>query len=276
MANSKNQYKIRCCSINIDGLSERSKFMINKYNKNENFDLISVQETGSDDLSKLELLNMSAICDTNKASNRGAALYVSDKHSITHLDTISKLSNNIDTCWGLVVIAKKRLIVGNVYAKPNYKFAMNDISCMLHAAEEIQKKHKAIGILLTGDFNARHFSWGDKLINFNGRKLVEAIDNSKFSICTAKTPSFLCKNKDTIGNSFIDLNIISNGLAETVINCVTDEEVELFSGAPIRGHLPLITEIVISSEQTTYPVVKKLDISKMQWTNWTNQIEMRL
>ena len=276
MANSKKQYKIRCCSINIDGMSDRSKFMLNKYNKTENFDIIFAQETGTDDLSKLELLNMSAISDTNKAANRGAALYVNDKHSITHLDTISKISNHIDTCWGLVVIAKKRLIVGNVYAKPNYKLAMIEISSMLRAAEELQKKHKAAGILLTGDFNARHFSWGDKNINYNGRKLVEVIDNTKYSICTAKRATFLCKNKETIGNSYIDLNIISNSLAETVTNCDTDEEVELFSGAPLRGHVPLITEMILTSEQATHPVVIKLDISKMQWTNWTDQIENRI
>ena len=130
---------------------------------------------------------------------------------------------------------------------------MNDICNMLHAAEDMQKKHKAMGIILSGDFNARHYTWGDKIIDYNGRKLVDMIDYTKFSICTAKTPTYLCKNLDIIGNSFIDLSIISNNLASSVVECKTDEEVELFSGAPNRGHVPLITNLVISGV-TTYSV----------------------
>ena len=273
---TRKPYKIKLCSINIDGLSERSKFMINKYQHSENIDFLFVQETRTDDHSKLEIPNMSMICDPNKASNLGTALYVNEKHSITNLDSISKLSKNIDSCWGLAVIVKKRIILGSVYVKHNYKSAMIDISNMLKAAEEMQKKHKAIGIILSGDFNARHFSWGDKLIDYNGRQLVENLDSTKFTICTSKTPTFMCKNKDVMGKSFIDLQILSNNLVESVITCKTDEEVELFSGAPNRGHFPLITEMVITSYQTSHPVIEKLDISKMKWENWADQIENKI
>ena len=136
---------IKLCSINIGGWSEKSKFFIDKYVNSEGFDALFVQETLTDDLSYLELHNMSAICDTNKAANRGVALYVKEKHSITKLDSISNLSKNIDSCWGLLVIAKKRFIVGNVYAKRNYKPAINEICNMLQAAEEMQKKAQGHG-----------------------------------------------------------------------------------------------------------------------------------
>ena len=82
--------KVKLCTINICGLSTRSKLALNHYIDAEKIDILSVLETGSDDLSKLELLNMSAICDTNKASNKGAALFVSNKYSITKLESISK------------------------------------------------------------------------------------------------------------------------------------------------------------------------------------------
>ena len=282
MANNKHTnmirkpHNIKLCQINIDGLSDRSKFMINKYKHAENFDILFVQETNNDDPSKLELPNMSMICDPNKANNLGAAMYVNEKHSITNLDSISKLSKNIDSCWGLAVIAKKRIILGSVYVKLNYKSAMNDVSKMLKAAEEMQKKHRALGIILSGDFNARHYSWGDKLIDFNGRQLVEILDSTKFTICTSKTPTFVCKNNNVIGKSYIDLQIISNNLVESVVKCETDEEVELFSGAPNRGHFPLITGLVFSSDQVSHPVIEKLDITKMQWAEWTSHIENRI
>ena len=277
MASNKQPYlkklPVKLCSINIGGWSDKSKFFVDKYVNSEGFDALFVQETLTDDLSYLQLHNMSTICDSNKAANRGVALYVKDKHSLTKLDSISNLSKNIDSCWGLLVIAKKRFIIGNVYAKRNYKLAINDICNMLHAAEDMQKKHKAMGIILSGDLNARHFTWGDKTIDYNGRKLVDMIDNTKFSICTSKTPTYLCKNLNIIGNSFIDLSIISNNLAGSVVECKTDVEVELYSGAPNRGHVPLITHLSISGEQTVYPITEKLDIAKMKWESWTNDIE---
>ena len=277
MANRKQMHEknliIKSCTINIGGWSERSKFMLNKYTNTEDFDFLCVQETLTDDLSSLELQNMSVISDTNKAANRGVALYVSDRHSITKLNTISEISKNIDSCWGLVVIAKKRYIIGNVYAKRNYKSAMNDIFNMLEAAQQMQTKHKAMGIILSGDFNARHFTWGDKTIDYNGRQLADTIDFTKFSISTSKTPTFLCKNLDVSGGSIIDLNILSNNLVESVIECKTDEEIELYSGSPYRGHLPLITKMNIHHQQPTQPVTVKLDISTMQWDNWTEHIE---
>ena len=264
--------KVKLCTINICGLSTRSKLALNHYIDAEKIDILSVLETGSDDLSKLELLNMSAICDTNKASNKGAALFVSNKYSITKLESISKLSRNLDSCWGLVVISKKRYIIGSVYVKLNYKPAITEVIRMLAAAEQKQDQLKASGIILTGDFNSRHLSWGDKVNNYYGSNLAELLDNTKYSVCTSETPTFLCAN----GDSLIDLSIISNNLAESVSSCQTDDEVELFSGAPIRGHVPLNTELIVSSEHISQPVVEKLDISKMQWEEWTKHIEDKI
>ena len=88
------------------------------------------------------------------------------------------------------------------------KFAMNDISCMLRAAEEIQKKHKAIGILLTGDFNARHSAWGDSITTQKGKQILEQLDDKLFTICTSLSPTFLCVD----GSSHIDLLIVSQSM----------------------------------------------------------------
>ena len=65
---------IKMCTLNICGLSNRSKFVINKFMDKENIDFLAMQETGTDDLSKLELENTNVICDTNKAANKGTAL----------------------------------------------------------------------------------------------------------------------------------------------------------------------------------------------------------
>ena len=261
--------KIKYCSINICGLSHRSKLVLNKFVIDEQLDFMTVQETGTDSISKLELLNMSVICDTNTSANKGAAIYISNKHSITKLESISKLSKNLDSCWGLVVINNKRLIVGSIYVKLNYKEAIQEVIKMLNLAKQKQTELKASGVILTGDFNSRHQSWGDSINNYYGKMLAESLDNTSFSICTSQTPTFLCTN----GSSHIDLNIISNNLADSIHSCRTDDEVELFSGAPTRGHLPLITELITRDRSQNTPVIEKLDISKMKWEDWTSTIE---
>ena len=260
--------KLKLGSINICGLSNRSRMVINKYSDSEEFDALSIQETGTSAMADLELHNMHVISDSNNAANRGAALYVSVKHTITKLDSISKISRHLDSCWGLVVAYKKRYIMGNIYIKLNHKSAIAETMKMLKAAEKEKERLKASGIILMGDFNARHHNWGDRQINYYGRCLAESIDNCRYSICTSKSPTFLCSN----GSSYIDLSTISNELADSVINCKTDEGVELFSGAPLRGHVPVVTLLNINRVDESVTITEKLDLTKMKWNEWTKHI----
>ena len=270
--NNPQPNKLKMCSVNICGLSSRSQFVLNKYIESDCIDILKMQETGTADLTKLEIQNMSVISDRNNAVNKGTALYVSNKYSITNLESISKITKNIDSCWGLVTAHNKRYIIGNVYVKLNYSSAIKEVLKMLKAAQQKQTQLRAAGVIMTGDFNARHLSWGDSINNEYGRILSESLDNTLFSICTSKSPTFLCAN----GSSHIDLSIISNNLVESVIACYTDDEVELFSGAPARGHVPLIMELNIGQINDTTESKEKLDISKMHWEDWEQEIEHKI
>ena len=102
---------ISLCSINICGLSDRSKLVLDHYVDKEKYDIVAIQETGSTDSTKLRLSNMKAITDSNKAQNKGAALLVRNEHSITKLEKITENYKNIDSVWGLVVINNSRYII---------------------------------------------------------------------------------------------------------------------------------------------------------------------
>ena len=231
--------KLKFCSINICGLSARSKHMIEKYAHTHNFDWLAIQETGSNNEEKLKLTNMSLITDSNQAKNRGASLHVKSSNMCTKITEIAEISKNVDSSWGLTVIRNKRYIVGSVYVKLNCPTAISDTVNMLVSAQNMTKKFRACGVILSGDLNARHPLWGDTVSNVYGNQLTNLLDSSKFSIIKPSTPTFLCNN----GSSVIDLTIVSNNLARKVESCITDDEVELFSGAPLRGHVPVITEI---------------------------------
>ena len=259
------------CSINICGLSDRSKFMLNKYVDSKGFDIIAVQETGIDQINKLELSNMITIADSNKASNKGTALYMKDCYSLTKINTLCNKSKNIDSAWGLSVIRNHRYIIGTVYVKLNYTQGIEEVINMLNSAHQMTVNLKAEGIILVGDFNARHILWGDSITNQYGRNLRENIDATKFSIITAETPTFLSSN----GSSCIDLVIISNNLMEKAEVPVTDIEAELFSGAPARGHVPLITCFRGKPTETSN-YTERNSIANINWEKWSSDIEANI
>ena len=263
---------IKFCSINICGLSSRSRLMIDKYNHTENFDAIFIQESGKNTVKQLQLNNMKMILDTNKSQNRGAALYVNSDYTCTQIKDISRLSEELDSTWGLAVIKNKRYIVGSIYVKLNLNTAIPDVIKMLKAAQSMTGKLRACGILLFGDFNARHTLWGDEVCNTYGKQLFEMLNHSNFSIVNSKTPTFLCEN----GGSHIDLMITSKNLVNKVEACFTDDDIELFSGAPIRGHVPLIIQIGKNGDYTPTAVTEKLDVNSINWTNWSADLEKEI
>ena len=69
------QRRLKICSINIGGLSERSRFMLDKYVSEKNIDVLCVQETGTADMDRHKLWNMNVSLDVNKGKNKGCALF---------------------------------------------------------------------------------------------------------------------------------------------------------------------------------------------------------
>ena len=262
---------IKLCSINISGMSDRSRIVTDKYCDLKKFHIMFMQETGSSCITKLHLTNMKVYTDSNDSKNRGAALYVRDNITFTRLTSIQRLSKQIDSVWGLVVISNVRYIIGSIYLKLNYNNAISDVLKMLEEAEKMSKKYKASGVILAGDYNARHGAWGDHVHNKYGNELFEKLDNTKYTICTSDTPTFKTEN----GSSIIDFFIVSSMLSDEMEKCKTDEEVELFSGAPLRGHFPLISKMVIKNARHNTPtqVQEKLDIESINWEDWSKEIE---
>ena len=268
---STRQY-VKIGSINIDHFSPKSQVLVDKYNDEEDFDLLLIQETGTVDKEKLKLTNMKVIVDTNSAKNRGAATFIKIETPCKFLPEISKVTQEIDSTWCFVVVKNKRLIIGNVYAKLHYKNAMDDVMKMLKEAQTKAAQLKAHGIILGGDFNSRHTLWNDKIIDANGRKLVELLDHTEFSIISSKTPSYLCVD----GSSNIDLMLVSNNTAKKVKSCKTDDLVHLHSGAPERGHVPIIAEFYCDGKIEKTSVTTKLDVSAVNWEHWKQDLENKL
>ena len=265
---------LKICSINICGMFERSRFMLDKFEDVNTFDVITVQESETIDEEKLNITNMKTFTDDIRARNKGAVIYTRRKHTFTKLKELNQLSKNIDTSWGVVGIQNKRYIIGSLYMKLNNADGIQEVINMLNKAHNIKGKLKSCGVILTGDFNARHASWGDTTSNAYGKKLVELLDSTKYSICHANSPTFLSTN----GSSCIDLMIITNNLVENVEYIRTDTEVELHSGAPFRGLLPLISSFRINTPRMARQAqaTVKISTNNISWERWTSDLEQSL
>ena len=275
MANTSNENdscyqneNVELCSINIDKLSNKSRFMLDKYIHDKKIGILFVQETGPRDIEKMKLANMKTIVDTNESKNRGTALYIHNSISSVTLPEISQQSKEIDSAWSLVILNKKRYIVGSIYVKHHYPDAIKGTLSLLNYTNNKRNSLEAQGIIMAGDFNARHSAWGDSTTTAKGRQLFEQLDDKKFKIRTSRSPTFLCVD----GSSYIDLMIVSTNISDKLGPCYTDDLVELCSGAPGRGHVPLLASL---HEKHVKPdiIKEKLDVAATNWEAWAEDLE---
>ena len=98
---------------------------------------------------------------------------------------------------------------------------------------------------------------------------------SWWKVFLLKTTSLIMEKKTFLssnGSSVIDLCIVSGRIATQVgFELTTDPNVELFTGAPQRGHIPLIVKCNLSS--TTEEGKNKPWLQKADWEAWQNVLE---
>ena len=114
----------------------------------------------------------------------------------------------------------------------------------------------------------RSVAWEDNTVSVHGTLLEEYI-GTDFVILNGPEPTFLAKN----GSSVIDLIICWGSICDIPHRSSVDYDVELFSGAPNRGHIPVTVEFDSVSEPIT--MKSKPWIEKTNWDNWSFFLEQR-
>ena len=146
----------------------------------------------------------------------------------TQFREISELSKIIDSVWGMLSWnGKKNYFVGNFYVKLDCMQGIKDVLHMLDHAQTLSQMHRCSGVILMGDFNARHQLWNDTCINSYGKYIESNLDWTKFCVHDPGRPTFLAKN----GNSLIDFIISTTTLDPYLRNTRTDNEAILYSGS---------------------------------------------
>ena len=173
---------------------------------------------------------------------------------------------HFDSIWIVTVLNGKNVVIGTAYIQSNSPEKLQHFINSLGILKSYCISNALVGGIFIGDCNARNVAWGDNNDNLHGTLLEDYI-GSDFAILNGPEPTFLAKN----GSSVIDLIICCGSICDIPHRSSVDKDVELFSGAPNRGHIPVTVEFESVSEAKT--TKSKPWIEKADWDNWSLFLE---
>nr|XP_027201524.1 uncharacterized protein LOC113795535 [Dermatophagoides pteronyssinus] len=137
------------------------------------------------------------------------AIVITNKSLIINL--IHEFSCSFATTISIQCI-DRFIIICNIYIRPNE-------ICTEHIEfiENIINKYRNTPLIISGDFNARHLLWHDKIINRNGTKIFDIIDKHNLIIHNNKEKTCQTSN----GNSIIDITLTNDHGCHIVQNWKT-------------------------------------------------------
>ena len=253
----KNNCKIM--QLNVCGMSENCCMALNHYLHSNSIDVVCLSETKAETIQTSAFPGMTTILKPNSANprQRGVAVLVKEGIEITRHTDLEPSSLDLLICT--ISLEKRRYILCSVYSPPNNRSVLEATIRSLEYVNRQTARLNAEGILVIGDLNARHQHWGDHAKNIAGELVDAFAQRCQINVMNLHgNPTFLCDN----GYSTIDLLMLSTNITGTIIDQQTDDTVELFTGAPRRGHVPVISVLQLHKPHitpTTYPKWSKTD-----------------
>ena len=249
-------------------MSDMTVMALENYIKDQEIDIMCLSETKAKELPSGSFPNMKSIIRPNKLNPRmrGVAIIANSNIPLTEYPEFEPPT--ADMCVCVAKLGGIRYLLCSVYSPPNDEARLHEILSTTQELIQLMPTLKTKGILLIGDLNARHRAWGDHSQNAAGTTLFEFINKTKLDIIYKHNqPTFLCDN----GSSNIDLLIASEGVSNFATNQYTDDSVELFTGAPRRGHVPVITEL--RKDKPTTQVKKYYKWKEANWAGFNSFLE---
>ena len=158
--------------------------------------------------------------------------------------------------------------MSTVYVRPNGFEGLRSTIKVIQSCKTYVDRNCLNGAFFFGDLNARHTYWGDKSCNLLGEELVQIADH--VSILNDGEPTFLAPMATVLSISAFVMRPLFDRCKHSLSS---DEFAELFTGAPQRGHVPVIMRLERSS---TTEKTKKIWIEKADWVGWTSFVEGRI
>ena len=205
----------------------------------------------------------------------GCALYISKK--IKNSCRLPQLEITNDLIWVLVDLGNLKLVIGCVYVHDREPLHLQSVLESCNAVDKFVTDNKLDGMILLGDFNSRSTLWGDNQCNKMGNDLSLFMNSSdSMMLVSPGENTFSCtKNKiDKQGGSIIDLIICSTKLATMFSLCTVDENATPRTGAPARGHWPVLSKLrTVEIIQRENLVSEIMDLKNYDWERWKEDLD---
>ena len=207
---------------------------------------------------------------TDSETLSGVALIINRNLQPEKIDTIA--TKEVDAVWCQIRLNNKHIIVGSVYTRPTKDSkGLKELLNHIKQVHEYRTKHHYNSLLVYGDFNARNQEWGDHDCNPRGKMLEKFLEDEDFAVCSPFDYTFSC-NK---GGSVIDLVLVQGPISNKLGNQWIEKDCELFTGAPARGHYPVLQSIDVNSAKKVVKT-KVFDWKSADWKSWQEDVETRI
>ena len=138
-------------------------------------------------------------------------------------------SSKIDSIFLTTIIRGHKVSISTAYIPPNSPQRKRIWLKQYNSVFDQTVRNDFKGKLFFGDLTARHIYWGDTSANDHGIMLVDRL-NENVAVIRNGEPTFLASN----GHSVLDLYILTFSLSSKPTCLATNNETELFTGAPAR------------------------------------------
>ena len=252
---------ITCSQVNIDGLSKHSTIALDKFISNNKIDIIALQEVGSNQPAD-DVFNNKKFFYHHGV--KGVGLGINTKFKPEKVADLS--CPDIDATFTVVSLEKTSMVVGSCYCRPeiNSSKSLKELLKHLDTAWKWCKDNKIQSMVIFGDFNSRSILWGDSINNARGKVLEDYIEKrSDVLLHSPGKRTFLHSS----GGSVIDLSLSYGDISSKLTTPWTEHCYTLFSGAPQKGHIPVLQNI-ITSQYENEERKQVLDYDSADWELW--------
>ncbi|KAF7492646.1 Putative protein in type-1 R1DM retrotransposable element [Sarcoptes scabiei] len=161
-----------------------------------------------------------------------------------------------------IQLNKSQLIISNVYIEPNTISSFH-----IDILKNLLTTHENVPLIITGDFNARHTMWHDRIINRHGEIIYELINDFNLYPHNDKNPTCLTIN----GTSIIDLTLTNHKAMPYVRNWTSRANQQT-----IFDHALIEFEYVSDQKipQRIFNTTRRFNERKADWTKFRELINI--
>lgn len=225
------------------------------------FDILLLSETFMKSTKQFYLKNFNII-QSDRLSNRGGGLAIAIRDNIkfSRINSITNIENSLETLAISINTSIGELLIVSVYRVPSSENKISDATWSSFFNSILTTNIPSI--MIAGNFNCHHSSWGSSRNCFNGIGLQNFVDNSDFICANNGKPTF--RNRPGNLDSILDLTILSP-------NLFISSSWDVWSDNLGSDHFPVITNLGISTPTSNF-FTHKYNLNKFSWSNFSTEL----